>query len=414
MVLESTSLFLRVASIASKLGVLFYLIKILTPSDFILYGVIVVSVVYLQYIIGLDLYTYANRQIALNNSRIVLIRTITKQYSFYFCFYLLILSFATIAYFYYSAGYYEVPLWGLIFCLVLITEHYYIESYRLWVFIAKPIFAAFLYFVKSTLFFLIIAICSSNYSSITLEIVLVVWLFVNCISILISTCRINVFMIVIRLWSFDVQWLKKAVTFSFPLVLSALCSKAVFTFDRSLADWLLDTESAATYIVLMSIFFALNSVLDSVFFVFKLPVLVNSTKGDFNREFKIFFKTALILILLGAFSFLPGFYLSIIVFSDKVNDSSQVAFYLMAVLFLLFNLSQVYHYALYANGLSKKILRTQFWALILCVVIFMLGVIFKLTIYIEFFIFCVGIYSFCVAYLKRRVFVKLLQENSSI
>jgi hypothetical protein len=411
MLLKLTSMTLRMTALVAKLGVLFYLAKILTPSDFVSYGVFTVTIAYLQYVIGLDIYNYANREVALCNSNVSLFKIIAKQYSFYFCFYACILVLLLILVFINQLNLLVVPSWLLLCGLILITEHYFNECYRLWVFKTKAIFSAFLYFIKSLLFFVILAYLNNEIGTITIDVVLQVWLFANFVAILISTIRLNVVLITIKLWNLDSIWLKKALTFSVPLVLSALCSKAVFTFDRSLADFLLDIQTAATYVLLMSIFFAINSLLDSVFFVFKAPILVKSANGSFSKEFAQFFKSGIGVILLCSFSFIPSFYISQIFFSDKVEGATVFTFLLIGVVFLLFNISQIYHYGLYAKGGAKHIRDTQFGGLLLCAGTFIIGLAVNIASTIEFFIFSVGVYCFSVAYLKRKALKCFLKES---
>lgn len=402
MPLKLMSMLLRMTALCAKLGILFYLAIILTPADFISYGIFTVTIAYLQYVLGLDIYNYANREVALCNSNISLFKIIAKQYSFYFCFYGCIVFFILILIIINQLSLLVVPPWLVLCALILITEHYFNECYRLWVFKTKAVFSAFLYFIKSSLLFIILGYLNNAFGSITIDTVLQVWLFANVVAIFISTIRLNVVRITIKLWNLDTAWLNKALKFSVPLLLSALCSKAVFTFDRSLANFLLDIQTAATYVLLMSIFFAINSLLDSVFFVFKAPILVKSVNGSFSKEFDHFLKSGLVVTLLCSFSFIPSFYISKIFFSDKVEGASVFTFYLIGVVFLLFNISQIYHYGLYAKGGVKHIRDTQFVGLLLCLGTLIIGLVLNIASTIEFFIFTIGVYCFSVAYLKRK------------
>lgn len=408
MFLKILSLSMRVSALLAKLGLLFYLAKALGSEDFVLFGIITVTVVYLQYLLGLDLYNYANRQIALNRCQFNLFRTVGKQFSFYFCIYLFLLFMSLIVWVVQKNTNIVLPPWLFIFIFILITEHFFNEIYRLFNFMLEPIFAAFLYFIKSVVLFLLVFINDYSFGNeVSIELVLYFWLIVNLMVALLSTFKFNLFYITFKLRKFDFDWLKLAIKFSFPLVLSALCSKAVFTFDRTLASWYLDINSAAAYILIMSIFFALNSVVDAVFFVFKVPILISSFNNNFTEKFLAFKHSALILIIFGTLSFVPGFYLSEFIFSEKIDQSSQSAFFMVAIVFLLFNLSQVYHFALYSYGAAKSILHTQFYALLISITVFILGLQFKKLHSIEFFVLCIGIYCLYAFILKRKAYLQL-------
>ena len=412
MLLRIVSLSMRVFALFAKLGLLFYLAKYMTPEDFVLFGILTVTVAYLQYIIGLDLYNYANRQLALNRSKFNLLRIVGKQYSFYFCMYLCLLFISLILWFIRITFNEILPEWAFIFIFILITEHFFNEVYRLFNFMLQPIFAAFLYFMKSVVLFVLVFI--KGYGTghgIGIEFVLYAWLLVNTLIVLFSNLKFNLLYITLRLWCVDFNWLKVAVRFSFPLVLSALCSRAVFTFDRTLAGLYLDIDSAATYVLFMSIFFALNSVIDSVFFVFKVPRLISSFEVNFKEEFFKFKKTAMILLAIGAVSFIPGFYISQFIFSEKVGSDTQVAFFMLGFVFLLFNISQVFHFALYSYGAAKSILYTQFYALLISITVFTLGLEFQSLHTIEFFVLCVGVYCLFVCILKRSAYLQLSKAN---
>lgn len=131
MLLRIVSLSMRVFALFAKLGLLFYLAKYMTPEDFVLFGILTVTVAYLQYIIGLDLYNYANRQLALNRSKFNLLRIVGKQYSFYFCMYLCLVFISLILWFIRITFNEILPEWAFIFIFILITEHFFNEVYRL-------------------------------------------------------------------------------------------------------------------------------------------------------------------------------------------------------------------------------------------------------------------------------------------
>ncbi|MBH0078186.1 oligosaccharide flippase family protein [Pseudoalteromonas sp. NZS11] len=397
-------------ALSSKLFILFYFANVLSPEEFISYGIITVTIAYLQYIVGLDIYNYANREVALSSNKYSLLKIVSKQYSFYFFVYFFVFLLISII-----ALFNEIVPFFIgesLFLLggVLITEHYFNECYRMWVFKSRPIFSAFLYFIKSVVF--LAAVFTFNYLSSDLGIhqVLLLWFVSNLTAILISTFRFNIFYVVYRLYCMDYVWVKKAIKFSYPLVLSALCSKAIFTFDRSLAGGLLEIKTAATYVLLMSIFFAVNSLLDSVFFVFKAPILIKSSKGNFRAVFTGFLRTGGGISFFCALLFVPSFYASMIVFPDKVSATDLHIFVLAGGVFLLFNISQIYHYGLYALGASKKIFSTQLFSLVFCACFFLSGFAMNLTSSIEFFFLSLGVYCCCVLLLKRRALMSL-EEN---
>lgn len=405
------SLLFRIGALSFKLLALFYLARILPSYDFISYGIITVTIAYLQYVIGLDIYNYANRKVAMSGSKVSLLKVISKQYSFYFSVYLVMIFITLFTYFFSLGSYVLIPENFFLLVTVLISEHLFNECYRLWVFKSKATFSALLYFLKSVVFVSFIFIYNLSAHHVGIREVLSFWLISNALSILLSNYRFNVFYIVARTFYIDFKWMKSAIVFSFPLVLSALCSKAVFTFDRTLAGLLLEIDSAATYILLMSIFFAVNSLLDSVFFVFKAPVLIKSYQKNLSETFGSFLKGGGVIITICSFMFLPGFYLSKLIFPDKVSDLDFYSFVCSGVVFWLFNMSQIYHYGLYAVGAPKRIFNTQLVSLILCALFFVTGYVLQVASYIEFFFLSLGVYCLSALLLKRKAFLFLKESE---
>lgn len=397
-----SSLLYRVSGVGLKFLLLFLLAKFLDNSDFVSYGMLSVIVIYIQYLFGLDIYTYANREFLLYKSNLYKFKLISRQYYVYFVVYFLSFPFLIFCfYFAFDSSF----IFSVLFIVTAISEHYSSEICRFWVFRQEQVFSSFLYFIKSLLM-VVIPILFLIFYELNIELVFLSWFISNFILILISSNRFNFLLILKSVNSWSLRWLKSALVFSIPLMLSALCSKAIFTFDRTLAANYLETDEAATYIMIISLFGVFNVIIDSAFFNFKSPKLISDYRdGKFCLNYPGFVKQSSVIIAVLSVFIFPACYVIAIIFPDKLLHMSYYTVTIMMLIFIFYSLSQVCHFGLYTLGLGKAIFYSQ--ALSLAVVSIYFATIYNIhRLSVDILLFGVFVYSAFVL-LFKWFFLKL-------
>lgn len=345
------SLIYRLVGVASKFLLIFILAKVLSEKDFVAYGVISSFILYLQYAVGFDIYTFANREYVLLKSKIFKFRLISKQYSIYFLIYVLIVLPVTLFF-----SIFLDPVLVILFGILLVTEHLFTEVCRFWIFNSSPVYSSYIYFIKSILILILPLSYFLIFDYLSVTIVILFWIISNFISLALSMLKFNLFKIILRFYQIDLPWLKIALSFSFPLMISALSSRAAFTFDRSVAGYFLDFSQAAAYILIISFFGVMNLIIDTAFFNFKSPFLIISVRDNcFSDSFSLFLRQGFLVIVGLTLMFLPIGILAIYFFHEKLTTNNLESFGYLSIAFFVYSISQLYHFALYAHGLGKDI-----------------------------------------------------------
>ena len=397
------NLILRLGGMALRMSTIFILAALTDNEVFVWYGVAVVAANYSLYIIGFDIYNFANREYALNKEGSGSV--LKNQFSFYSCIYIfiLIISFPLLnSYAFVNDSKYL----SFLFVLIVVSEHIFIECYRVFIFKKRQLLASFLYFSKAGMFLLSLCFFDLLARAISYEEVVYAWLVSNVICIILAFLKEEVFLFALINPRINSNWIKKALVFSFPLLLSALCSKAIFTFDRIIVAEYLNSVEAAGYILIISIVFALNNVLDAIFFSFKVPYLMDAYSNNKFKECsrsyvkKGWLGTLILSMLL--FSSLP---LLSTIFTEKLKAVSLLDYFLCSLVFLFFNFSQIYHYLLYALGHSKVIFEAQLYSFILVSVLFYF--ISEFELWLSIFIALVFCYFVACSFIKLFFFLKI-------
>lgn len=388
-----TNLGLRVVGMASKMFFIFYL-ALISPDEIVVwYGTTLVLINYAIYLVGLDIYNFTNREMILSEKPSMVYG---NQFGFYAFQYFFVLSCSVLM------CVYSIELCYIFFlALILISEHLFVELYRVAIFKERQVLASGVYCVKSVGLLVLSLLYYSFFGSVDVTTLSLLWLVSNSISILAFLILFKFKFEYLRGLSLNFTFIKKALVFSLPLLLSALASKAVFTFDRVLAKEYLSLSSAADYIVVMSFLFALNAALDAMYFSFEVPKLIKYFK---NGELKQCTKEFCLKSVVRLFSIIPFIILSFWLMGLFLTDRFvQVDYFyllsLILLIFIFFNLSQVFHFLIYAYGHGRYIFETQlysfFFTIAAAVMVFSLS---ELNIYNL--LILILIYSFFVFALK--------------
>ncbi|ENJ2863929.1 hypothetical protein AB0530_000850 [Vibrio parahaemolyticus] len=395
---ELANLAFRIFGMLSKMSLIFILAKIAPGEIVVWYGTFTVVINYLLYVVGMDIYNFANREYIVSGDSTGIIR---KQFSFYYCQY-----FVFFILFLFVSGVYSQLNFIILF--ILISEHLCSELFRIFIFKGKQVKASFIYFVKSFSILIFILSYYFYFQSINISFIELSWFMSNLLTIFLYFIYSNSLLKSIIKLEFCKEWFVRALKFSFPFLLSALCSKAIFTFDRVLVKSFLDVEVASMYILVVSILVGFNSVMDAVFFSFKSPKIVKSfSDGKIKEFYQGFLKDGFKLILIICPLIIAFIYACTYFYPDKMGGISVYGYVLTTIIFVLINASQIYHFVLFAYGSGKLIFKSQLYALLLVGLVL---VSLRSYISFEFVLFLLFIYSlFCLLF-KYRYAKRLLNE----
>jgi len=346
--LQIANLGLRGLTLASKFLLIFILALYLDPKELGLYGLIVATIGYGMYPLGLEFYTYNIRELLSvdNKKKGSLLK---NQLALHLKLYILFLPF--------FCGIFIFKLlpvnliWH--FFIILIFEHLNQELGRLMIVLSKQLAATICLFVRQGLWVLVlIGYMYFDESARNLNMVLIFWIIGSSVSLAMASYTI----LTIRMagWDHEIdwKWIRKGIKVSAPFLIGSLALNAISTIDRYWLSHLQGKEILAAYIFFMSLSASLLSFLDAAIFSFSYPKLISSVAAEDRESFLNNFKKMIIqtMFLISFFCVcslaLIGFIVNWI--GNEIYRDNKSLFYIALASISIHCFSYVYHYALYA------------------------------------------------------------------
>lgn len=355
---------LRGLTLASKFVFFFFLARYLEPAEVGLYGLVTVTITYALYFLGLDFYTFTTRElIRTEPSRWagILKSHIALSGLLYALFLpLCLVIFAT-----------NLLPWSVVawFYLLLVLEHWAQELGRLLVALNEQLTASWLLLFRSGLWSIgIIALMVTTPGTRTLSHILAAWGIGAAIGLGVGAAKLRG-----RLaggWHCPVNWtwVRAGVRVALPLLGATLALRALFTVDRFWFEFLVDRSVLGAYVLFMGVVNALPALLEAGVFSFSYPALVAhchaGDKKTFGRTFlRLTIGTAAVVFLYGIIaSVLLDFLLGWL--DRPVYAQNKDLFYLLLLAMAVYVLSMIPHYALYAQGEDRPIIRSHIAGLV--------------------------------------------------
>lgn len=399
---------LRGVTLLCKFSLFFVLAFYLAPEEVGLYGLIVASIAYGIYPLGLEFYTYSTREL-IKSDKSTCGRYLASQIRLYVVLYLVFLPlFLLLFYFNFLPWYVAVY-----FYVLLILEHANQEMMRLLIALSHQIAASVALFLRQGLWVLIVIPVMYFYPDYrSIDFILSLWVLGSIGAAAVSF--VTFYNLGFKGWlsGFDWLWIKKGVLVSLPFFISTLSLSAIATFDRYLFDFFVGRDVLGAYVFYIGLAASLISFLDAAVFSFIYPKMIAAyAKEDlisFNSQVKkMFYQMLTLSFIFFAASFLL---IDLIVgWIDKPIYSEHIfIFYIVVIAMFLQALSYIPHYALYAQGCDNTIIMSHG----LSVVIFMISA-FSLSYISELYAvpvaLCITYFLVLVwktsAYYKRRLFL---------
>lgn len=349
-----TGLGFRVLTLGSKFLMSIFIVEFLGLEKSGEYGLFFTSLTIFSYIIGLDFYSYSTREILINKSNSSEFK-IKNQFIF-FSFLYIVLFFLL----------YPLSVFKLIpndfiflFYIILITEHFSTELYRLHVTFQQQVYANINLFLRSGIWILALLIFwyLNIQRLINLESVYLFWLTGNFISIVFSVLFLKKVPLNIKnagQWNWE--WVKKGVIISIPFFVTTLSLKLMQLADRYLIDWFLDSKIVGVYLFYANIANVVETVTQATIIMYYSPRLIYAVDSDMpsykrlEKEFKkkVVWGSVIVSLIMAGVAMLIFAYLK----KEELYDNKETLFVLLFSK-VIFNFSLVYHYYLY--GLKKDL-----------------------------------------------------------
>jgi len=359
---------LRVASMVSRLFLVFGLAYFLEPVELGEYGILVVSIGFSVLVVGGDYYTYSHRELlssGRNNTCFIIQHHIVALLILY-------LFLLPLQYLYFFSGLLAWEFVGWFFAL-LVSEHLAQELNRLLIVIRQPLMAGFVLFVRmgSWVWGLILWMWlepSSRY----IENVYLFWLFGSLSSVFLA-CFIVWKNTQIWEWSkIDWGWIKKGFGVGGLFLISALSFKMLTTVDRYFVEYLTNAEILAAYVLYIGLAMSIYSIIDAAVFSFLYPQVVSTWRASKFVSFSILMKE-LWQVTLGGSVFLALFIgiSSPWILGWMGKDVYLDNIWLLRILLLaaiVYSIGLVPHYGLYAKGGDKEIMMINISSLLVLIV----------------------------------------------
>ena len=366
-IIKFINISLRGLTLLSRVFLFLFLAKYFEVEQVGLIGLIMASISLSVYAVGFDFYTFTTRELLrYNYSKWGTF--LKSQCMLHIVLYFLMFPLLSILFIF------KILPWSIffLFFLILFLDHITVELSRLLITSNNQISSSIVIFFRSGFWCIVVSLLMIFLEEFReIEYILLSWVCSLVFSLvvgLIFLSKIN-----IGGWSksFNYKWIIKGLKIAIPLLISTLIIRTIFTIDRYWIEFLLGSEILGVYVLFIGFATSIITFMDAGVFSFSYPALVRShnlkNKKKFNKEAQKLKKNTIILSLIAILVALIVIK-PILNFVDKsIYNENIFIFYWLLVTILIYNLSMIPHYLLYAQRHDKTIVNSHFTALIIFV-----------------------------------------------
>ncbi len=359
---------LRALTMICRLFLLLLLARLIEPGELGLFGLVAATIAFSLYFLGFDFYVHTARELVRHPQAdwggLVKSQIALTGLTYLLATPILVFLFAEKV----------LPLFLAPWLAVLmVLEHVNQELSRLFIAIGSPIVASLILFLRSGVWVLPLGILLLlNAEGLRLETVFLYWTFGGLLGA--GFGAICLYRLELGGWSkrIDWHWIFRGLRIAIPFLAGTLCLRAIFTLDRYMFEAYLGLETLAAYVLFVGIAATLNSFLEAGVFAFLYPALVKHWGSKSAEAFRytgraLLSQVVTVCIVFSAFALLIlPFLLSWL--DNEIYTDSKDLFYWLLIAMMLFVLSMIPHYSLYAQGLDKFIQLGHFLSLAVFVV----------------------------------------------
>ncbi|ARU26810.1 hypothetical protein [Cellvibrio sp. PSBB006] len=347
---------LKLGGLAGKLVLIFFMANFLAPEAVGLYGLVLATVTFMTYVVGFDYYKYSTREVITCevSERFPVIRDSYVLYAMMF----VILSPLIAFFFKYGTLPWNVFPWLIV---ILFVEHFSQEANRFLIALRMQLFASLVFFIRSGFWAIIAIFLMFMFKGIrTVNFVFFAWAVGGGLSCIFSLIVIYSLKKHSHVRPINWGWMKKGVIVAAPFLLATVALRSTLAFDKYAVDYMGGAEVLAAYVFFFGVSSTIISIVDSLVFMFVYPDLVRLYK---DREFNLFkaaYKKMLLQCIMASISLAVfiGMALTFLVegLSYESYSNHIIFLYLSLLAMILFCISMVPHYALYAMNRDRDII----------------------------------------------------------
>lgn len=350
---------LRGMTLISKFLLIFFLARFLEPADLGVYGLLAATITYSLYLVGFDFYTYTTREL-LKCSRDQWGSFLKAQGALTLILYAIFLPLLGLVFF---KGLLPYDVIGWFFVLLLL-EHLTQELGRLLVAVSDQLYASLVLLLRSGLWaILVTGVMFVDTDARTLNMVLGAWSLGSATALVLGCYRVK--RMELSGWRRKVDWLwvSKGLKVALALLIATLAVRSLFTLDRYWVQHLVGLEILGAYVLFMGICSALISFLDAGVFAFIYPGLITAYQEMDALKFRQGVHKLLVQTISLSLCFVV---IALLVIEPLLSWLNKPIYSAQLVLFpwllfatVLYAISMVPHFALYAQGHDKPIIHSH-------------------------------------------------------
>lgn len=363
------NLSLRTMTLVSRFLFVFCLARFVDSSFVGLYGLFTAAVGYALYFLGLDFYTYSNREI-LKLEKDAWGRPLKNQLALTAVLYAIFLPLSMGLFVFGALPLHMLP-W---FVLILVCEHVNQELGRLLNAISEQLLASLALFVRQGVWAIgVVALMALDKNTRTLDYIFGAWAISGVLAALVAIRRLQQLNIGGWQAAIDWQWVIKGLKICIPLLMATLALRGVTIFDRYWLQALSGIHLVGAYVLFVGVSGSLMVFLDAGIFAYGYPLLIRTFQKGNTTEFrrgwqKMLWQTLGFCLLFAAGSILMLPNLLRLIGNPFYSEYSFL--YPWLLLATIMNaLSMIPHFALYAQGHDRPIITSHLGCLALFVVV---------------------------------------------
>ncbi len=348
---------LRGMTLVGKFVLLFFLAKYLAPQDVGLYGLLVVTIAYATYPLGLDFYAYSSREIIRIEPR-GRGRVFKNQLALHGWLYVVALPLLLLI-FYFDLLSWQMAPW---FFVLVVLEHACQEMMRLLIALEKQLVASITLFVRQGLWpCVVIVLMALDPEYRQFSNVLMAWVAGAAAAVVMSAFALVKALGGVGFLSeaVDWRWIRRGLKVAIPMFIGTISLNFVTSVDRYWFESLQGREMLGGYVFFMSISAAMMSFLEAGVFFFMYPSIVAAHSAGNEDLFRSNLRKMLVQTVVLAVAFAVGVLLCIdwilLLLQRDVYSGMKSILYVFLLAMIFQALSYIPHYALYAQGRDRAI-----------------------------------------------------------
>lgn len=347
---------LRGVTMVGRFLLIIFLAKYLEPSNVGLYSLLAVTVGYALFLLGFDFYIFTTREIIKLNA-VEWGGVLKDQAALSLVLYAIFLPFLS------SIFLFNILPWRLVgwFYAILILEHLNQEMSRLLIAVSEPITASWMLFFRTGIWAIVVAYLMYVLPDTRrLEYVMGGWVVGGFAAMAIGVYQFHKLNISGWRKQVDWGWIGLGLSVAGPFLLATLAVRALFTVDRYWFEFLAGIELLGVYALFIGICNALLAFLEAGVFAFLYPSLIRYFQENDAEKFRscLIKMLAQTIGLVGLFALCAIFLIRpLLCWIGKPIYLDQLElFYWVLLAAIIYGVSMVPHYALYAQKLDKQII----------------------------------------------------------